>query len=99
MVESERIQNPWMASEESAVPSVEINEQDSLILESPGTGMDTRVCVSSPTPPPQPSGHEKLGIVERSFSAAGAAFLSAIIVNPLDVAKVKHSVPGFFCYE
>lgn len=30
----------------------------------------------------------KLGLAERAFSAAGAAFLSAIIVNPLDVVKV-----------
>ncbi|XWS61284.1 hypothetical protein CRYUN_Cryun07bG0113100 [Craigia yunnanensis] len=30
-----------------------------------------------------------LGIGERAFSAAGAAFLSAIIVNPLDVVKTR----------
>jgi solute carrier family 25 protein 39/40 len=29
-----------------------------------------------------------LGFGERAFSAAGAAVLSAILVNPLDVAKV-----------
>lgn len=29
-----------------------------------------------------------LGFGERAFSAAGAAIVSAIIVNPLDVAKV-----------
>lgn len=29
-----------------------------------------------------------LSFGERAFSAAGAAFLSAILVNPLDVAKV-----------
>lgn len=33
-----------------------------------------------------------LGFVERSFSAAGAAVLSAILVNPLDVAKVCENV-------
>lgn len=35
-------------------------------------------------------GHSEaqLGFGERAFSAAGAAILSAIIVNPLDVAKV-----------
>lgn len=32
---------------------------------------------------------EDLGFGERSLSAAGAAFLSAIIVNPLDVAKTR----------
>lgn len=30
-----------------------------------------------------------LGFTERAFSAAGAAFLSAIIVNPLDVVKTR----------
>lgn len=29
-----------------------------------------------------------MGFTERALSAAGAAFLSAILVNPLDVAKV-----------
>lgn len=37
----------------------------------------------------------KLGFVERSLSAAGAAFLSAIIVNPLDVAKVTGCLVNF----
>lgn len=32
-----------------------------------------------------------LSFPERAFSAAGAAFISAIIVNPLDVAKVHFS--------
>lgn len=29
-----------------------------------------------------------MGVPERVFAAAGSAFLSAVIVNPLDVAKV-----------
>ncbi|KAH7856213.1 hypothetical protein Vadar_034000 [Vaccinium darrowii] len=33
--------------------------------------------------------NDQLGVTERAFSAAGAAFLSAIIVNPLDVAKTR----------
>ncbi|KAL7591403.1 hypothetical protein Lser_V15G34267 [Lactuca serriola] len=38
-----------------------------------------------------------MGLSERSLSAVGAAFLSAIIVNPLDVAKEnKGSVPPSF---
>ncbi|XP_073139897.1 mitochondrial carrier protein MTM1-like [Henckelia pumila] len=32
---------------------------------------------------------DPLGLRERAFSAAGAAFLSAILVNPLDVAKTR----------
>lgn len=48
---------------------------------------------AAPPPPPQSPGHgsaadAELGFAERALSAAGAAFLSAIIVNPLDVAKV-----------
>ncbi|KAM7508589.1 hypothetical protein LguiA_019042 [Lonicera macranthoides] len=31
----------------------------------------------------------KLGFTERAFSAAGAAVLSAVLVNPLDVAKTR----------
>lgn len=39
-----------------------------------------------------------LGFGERAFSAAGAAALSAVIVNPLDVAKVSSNyiLPQFF---
>lgn len=42
-------------------------------------------------PPPQgpsPSSDGQLGFAERAVSAAGAAFLSAVLVNPLDVVKV-----------
>ncbi|KAJ8900460.1 hypothetical protein K2173_025237 [Erythroxylum novogranatense] len=36
-----------------------------------------------------PSDDVSLGFKERAFSAAGAAVLSAVIVNPLDVAKTR----------
>ena len=32
-----------------------------------------------------------LGFGERAFSAAGAAAISAVLVNPLDIAKVEQS--------
>ncbi|KAG5019170.1 hypothetical protein AAZX31_06G119200 [Glycine max] len=74
MADSERIQNPWMASEQTAI---EMNA-------------DSRECSSLPHPPPlKLSNSDQLGIGARAFSAAGAAFLSAIIVNPLDVAKTR----------
>lgn len=72
MVDSERIQNPWMASHQI---SVKMN----------------------PHAPSQSSKtDDNLGIGERVFSAAGAAFLSAVIVNPLDVAKVLFLSPAEF---
>jgi solute carrier family 25, member 39/40 len=48
---------------------------------------------SSPSSGPSPAAgaDQELGMYERAFSAAGAAFVSAIIVNPLDVAKVGSS--------
>ncbi|GJZ92588.1 mitochondrial carrier protein MTM1 [Tanacetum coccineum] len=44
---------------------------------------------NKPMPPPPTKSNDKLGLSERALSAAGAAFLSAIIVNPLDVAKTR----------
>jgi solute carrier family 25, member 39/40 len=44
---------------------------------------------SSSQAPPATAADQELGMVERALSAAGAAFISAIIVNPLDVAKVS----------
>ncbi|PWZ27459.1 Mitochondrial carrier protein MTM1 [Zea mays] len=46
---------------------------------------------SSPSSGPSPAAgaDQELGMYERAFSAAGAAFVSAIIVNPLDVAKTR----------
>lgn len=81
MADSERIQNSWMASDQTAI-------------EMSGEGTGSRECSSLPPPPQKPFNSDQLGIGERAFSAAGAAFLSAIIVNPLDVAKV---LSQFYC--
>ncbi|KAI8031630.1 Mitochondrial carrier protein MTM1 [Camellia lanceoleosa] len=84
--ESEHTQNPWMSVEESS--RVEIDDSVSLMTESMMTEEDIKA--SHPPPPPQPPTSDgQLGVVERAFSAAGAAFLSAILVNPLDVAKTR----------
>lgn len=39
-------------------------------------------------PRPRPATDYKMGFRERVLSAAGAAVVSAVLVNPLDVAKV-----------
>nr|CAB3482846.1 unnamed protein product [Digitaria exilis] len=44
---------------------------------------------SSSGPAPAAAADLELGMFERALSAAGAAFVSAIIVNPLDVAKAQ----------
>ncbi|CAI9274129.1 unnamed protein product [Lactuca saligna] len=80
-------------------------EHDNLFTDSdqsPGNGIheyevelmseSSRMTEPIKPPPQQPiptKMNEKLGLCERALSAAGAAFLSAIIVNPLDVAKTR----------
>ncbi|KAF5960053.1 hypothetical protein HYC85_001262 [Camellia sinensis] len=87
--ESEHTQNPWMSVEESS--RVEIDDSASLMTESMMTEEDIKASHPPPPPPPPqpPTSDGQLGVVERAFSAAGAAFLSAILVNPLDVAKTR----------
>jgi len=51
---------------------------------------------SSSGPAPAVGADQELGMFERALSTVGAAFVSAIIINPLDVAKVGspgHSLP------
>ncbi|CAJ1974356.1 unnamed protein product [Sphenostylis stenocarpa] len=66
-----------MASKKIEQPAIEINNEDTNIRE----------CSS--LPPSPNSNTQNLGITERTLSAAGAAFLSVIIANPLDVAKTR----------
>lgn len=82
--ESEQTQNQWMSIDQSS--RVEIDKTVSLMTEPMVTE-----GIEATQPQPRHStttSNDQLGVTERAFSAAGAAFLSAIIVNPLDVAKV-----------
>jgi solute carrier family 25 protein 39/40 len=80
MVDSERIQNPWMASEHTSI-QMNLNANATQRFSSPSKSS---------------LNNDKLGVAERAFSAAGAAVLSAVIVNPLDVAKVLFLLPSEF---
>ncbi|XP_058206100.1 mitochondrial carrier protein MTM1-like isoform X1 [Rhododendron vialii] len=85
--ESEQTQNQWMSIDQSS--RVEIDKTVSLMTEPMVT---EGIEATQPQPQPRRStttSNDQLGVTERAFSAAGAAFLSAIIVNPLDVAKTR----------
>lgn len=63
-----------------------------------GQGCAVRVNISTQSPAVCPlmgtEDETQLGIRERCVAAAGAAFVAATIVNPLDVIKVH---AGFYC--
>ncbi|KAG5558755.1 hypothetical protein RHGRI_008646 [Rhododendron griersonianum] len=85
--ESEQTQNQWMSIDQSS--RVEIDKTVSLMTEPMVT---EGIGATQPQPQPRRStttSNDQLGVTERAFSAAGAAFLSAIIVNPLDVVKTR----------
>lgn len=93
-VESKQMQNPWMTRESESEEQPSRVEFDgrcvSLISESMvvSEGIEASRSHFDSQPPTNNTSAGKLGFPERAFSAAGAAFLSAILVNPLDVAKV-----------
>ncbi|XP_031257101.1 mitochondrial carrier protein MTM1 [Pistacia vera] len=89
MVEAGKTQNPWMSSVQTE--TMEINGRDLSLMESAVSDRDEvefSTSQSHQTTNASPS-EVKLGFGARAFSAAGAAFLSAIIVNPLDVVKTR----------
>lgn len=83
-------ENPWMTTAEQSSRMAEFNKDVSLMSESMVIvdGVEASEISQTRTHHLDVSSGGKLGLPERAFSAAGAAFLSAILVNPLDVAKV-----------
>ncbi|KAL8134989.1 hypothetical protein AgCh_009857 [Apium graveolens] len=89
-VESKGLQNLCIESESNKSSGVKFDGSCvSLISGSVlGTQGSEEVCVPQNKVVNDKSSYGgNLGLTERAFSAAGAAFLSAIIVNPLDLAK------------
>ncbi|KAH7538159.1 mitochondrial carrier protein MTM1 isoform X1 [Ziziphus jujuba] len=88
--ETEPTLNPWTAAEQ--MPGVEIEahglstSESMVVAERDGMVFSAERRIEKQS---NKMSDEKLGVVERAFSAAGAAFLSAIIVNPLDVVKTR----------
>lgn len=95
-VEAERTRNPWVGTPQNSGVLIKNGHDLSLVMihdddnddgaAERGFSYAAQPHQPNPTTTTTPDG--KLGLGERAFSAAGAAFLSAIIVNPLDVVKV-----------
>lgn len=82
--------NPWMDTDEVSSRAAEFNKDVSLMSESVSIvdGLEAPKASENRSHRLDVSSGGQLGFTERALSAAGAAFLSAILVNPLDVVKV-----------
>ncbi|KAI4378168.1 hypothetical protein MLD38_015689 [Melastoma candidum] len=79
----------WLTAESTCLPMGDVQPPTvfALVMK-PDVGASGDAA-SGPVKDAGERGDVKLGLVERAFSAAGAAVLSAVIVNPLDVAKTR----------
>ncbi|KAK9914414.1 hypothetical protein M0R45_038195 [Rubus argutus] len=92
MVELERAQNPWVSAAQTdrvQIDGRELSMMPELTVLDRGDAGFSAAQPGSLSYKSTAKSDWKLGVAERAFSAAGAAFLSAIIVNPLDVAKTR----------
>ncbi|EFH45789.1 mitochondrial substrate carrier family protein [Arabidopsis lyrata subsp. lyrata] len=92
MVEAERAENSWIASEMSSSSSpAAIESRDFSIIDSTNGGIRDVSGFGIASRPQLEKGlsENNIGFTERVFSAAGAAVLSAVTLNPLDVVKTR----------
>ncbi|EXB72461.1 hypothetical protein L484_011463 [Morus notabilis] len=90
MADSERTRAPWTEAEQRPVAMAEIHSHELSMSESVVAAARDGAVLSAVQPAGLNNASDgKFGFAERALSAAGAAFLSVIIVNPLDVAKTR----------
>ncbi|XP_009788093.1 mitochondrial carrier protein MTM1 [Nicotiana tabacum] len=89
--ELKRGENSWTDATDQLNRVFDIDSTVSLMSESViiTDGAEPLHPQQPPSQDPSPSSDGQLGVSERAFSAAGAAFLSAVLVNPLDVVKTR----------